>query len=120
MTTTSLTDQRAPQAWDAAWADALNDLELDVAAAESLLAACHTGSVPELTPAGDAWAPPALEGLLPGNLHARAEAILDRQVRVSHALSRGMAASRRELRLAQRMDSGLHDRSTPAFLDTKY
>jgi hypothetical protein len=48
------------------------------------------------------------------------EAILARQLRVSEELARGMAATRQEVRLVQRMDSGVLDRSVPAFVDTKF
>ena len=115
MPISELTDPRAPD-WDAAWASALDDLEIGLAEAEGLLSASHTS--PAVT--GKGWVPPALAGPLPGNLMARAEAILARQVRVSEELARGMAVNRRELRLARRMDSGTMDRSTPAFVDTKF
>jgi hypothetical protein len=115
MSTSALTDQRPPD-WDTAWAAALDVLELGVVEAEGLLSASH------LIPAtrGQRWVPPELPGPLPGNLRARAEAILDRQVRVSHQLAHGMAVNRRELRLAQRMNSGTMDRTTPAFVDSKF
>jgi hypothetical protein len=115
MSTSSLTDQRAPD-WDTAWAAALEDLEIGLAEAEGLLSASH--AIPATT--GQPWVPPQLAGPLPGNLLARAEAILARQVRVSEQLGRGMAANRREQRLARRMDSGTMDRTIPAFVDTNF
>jgi hypothetical protein len=115
MPISELTDPRAPD-WDAAWASALDDLEIGLAEAEGLLSAGHTSPVAT----GERWVPPALAGPLPGNLMARAEAILARQVRVSHDLAHGMAINRRELRLARRMDSGIVDRSIPAFVDTRF
>jgi hypothetical protein len=115
MSISPLTDQRAPD-WDTAWASALEDLEIGLTEAESLLSASHT--IPAA--AGLSWTPPQLEGPLPGNLLARAEAIMARHVRVSEQLGRGMAVNRRELRLAQRMESGSMDRTKPAFVDTRF
>jgi hypothetical protein len=115
-----LPDQRAPQAWDAAWTEALEALEIDVTEAESLLAVSRATAEQPLSSAAGGWLPPALEGPAPGNLRARMEAILARQLRVSEELARGMAVTRQELRLVQRMDSGVVDRSVPAFVDTKF
>jgi hypothetical protein len=115
-----LPDQRAPQAWDAAWTEALEALEIDVTEAESLLAVSRATTEHPLAPVTGGWQPPALEGPAPGNLRARMEAILARQLRVSEELARGMAVTRQELRLVQRMDSGVQDRSVPAFVDTKF
>lgn len=120
MPITPLSDQRAPQAWDAAWAEALEALEIDVAEAEGLLAVSRAGSEEHPLAPVTGWVPPSLDGPAPGNLKTRMEAILARQLRVSEELARGMAVTRRELRLAQRMDSGGLDRSVPAFVDTKF
>jgi hypothetical protein len=114
MSTSSLTDQRAPD-WDTEWAAALEVLELDLTAAEGLLSAGRTSAA-----VAPRWVPPELAGPLPGNLLARAEAVLARQLRVSHQLAHGMAVNRLELRLARRMDSGTTHHSTPAFVDAKY
>jgi hypothetical protein len=114
-------EQCAPQAWDAAWAEALDAMEIGVAEAEGLLAVSRAGTEhPLAETATNGWVAPSLEGPAPGNLKARMEAILARQLRVSEELARGMAVTRRELRFAQRMDSGVLDRSVPAFVDTKF
>jgi hypothetical protein len=120
MSVSPLGQAPATQNWDAAWADALETLELDVEQAESLLAASRTGTMAEIPLPRDGWTRPALEGPMPGNLRARAEAVLARQLRVSEELARGMASTHRELQLAQRMDSGATDRSVPAYIDTNF
>jgi hypothetical protein len=120
MSVTPLSDQRAPQAWDVAWAEALEALEIDVTEAESLLAVSRAGAEHPLAPSAGGWVAPSLEGPAPGNLRARMEAILARQLRVSEELARGMAVTRKEVRLAQRMDSASLDRNVPAFVDTKF
>lgn len=120
MHVTPVRTEPAAQGWDAAWADALETLELDVAEAESLLAASRTGSLPGPTDLRVDWVKPALDGPLPSNLRARAEAVLARQLRVSEEMARGMAATHRELQLAQLMESGAVDRSAPAYIDTNF
>lgn len=111
--------------WDAAWTDALNALELDVARAEALLAGGHAtdfpGNVPLIPePARPDWVAPVLTGPLPERLRGRAEAIAARQLRVAEDLSRAIAAARQELRLAERIQAHALDRSTPAFLDASF
>jgi hypothetical protein len=104
--------------WEQAWADALDALELDVARAEGLLASYRTS--PGLpAPVSVPWAPPNLPGPLPASLRARAQAVLDRQTRVAAELARGIGAARRDLLLAQRLDTRAHA-PAPAFLDTRF
>lgn len=103
--------------WEAAWVDALNTLELDVARAEALLADSTPAAVLHVRPD---WVAPSLTGPLPERLRARAEAIADRQLRVAEELSRAIAAARQELRLAERIQAHALDRSTPAFLDASF
>ena len=107
-------------AWEHAWADALSALELDVTRAESLLAAHRYGDLEagEAAPAGAAWTAPALPGPLPECLRERAQAILQRQLRVSADLARGIATARRDLLLAQRLDTSADP--APVFLDTRF
>jgi hypothetical protein len=104
-------------AWEAAWAEALTTLELDVSRAEALLA--NGAPAVALTPRPD-WVAPALTGPLPERLRARAEAIAARQLRLAEDLSRAVAAARQELRLAERIQAHALDRSTPAFLDASF
>jgi hypothetical protein len=109
--------------WDAAWADALNALELDVSRAEALLASGQSvvGEIPLIAePARPDWVAPELAGPLPVRLRARAEAIAARQLRVAEDLSRAISAARQELRLADRIQAHALDRSTPAFLDASF
>lgn len=118
MPTTPVTDFRA------AWEQALDALELDVAEAERLLAA-HRGSPADsddthLPLIGADWSPPAIDAPLPTDLRTRAQTILDRQLRAADDLMRTMHANRRELQLADRMQTGGPDRSVPAFLDSKF
>jgi hypothetical protein len=120
MSVTPVVEAMAPQAWDAAWTQALEVLELDVTAAENLLAANRIGAPTTLTPSGEGWHAPFLEGPLPSNLRARSAAVLARQLRVSEELAHSMALNRRELRLAQRMDSGASNNATPAFIDSRF
>lgn len=105
--------------WDAAWAEALTTLELDVARAEELLAANGISAADQLVARPD-WVAPALSGPLPERMRTRAEAIAARQLRVAEDLSRAIAAARQELRLAERIQAHALDRSTPAFLDASF
>lgn len=103
--------------WEAAWADALTALELDVSRAERLL----TDGAPAVAPPPRPdWIAPALSGPLPERMRARAEAIATRQLRLAEDLSRAIAAARQELRLSQRIQAHALDRSTPAFLDASF
>lgn len=118
---TAAVRQPATHDWTAAWTEALDDLELDLDRAEELLTVGRTGSAGGLHPAPAAWVAPDLPGPIPENLRARAQAVYDRQLRVSEDLARGLAAGRRELALASLMESAAKvDHSRPAFLDTTY
>lgn len=101
--------------WETAWAHALNTLELDVARAEELLA--DRTRVPDSIDR-ISWAPPQLAGPLPESMRARAQAIMDRQLRVAEGLTRAVAAARAELRAVERMQTSTVDRSVPAFFDS--
>lgn len=111
------TPDQPATAWETAWVDALNTLELDVTRAERLL----TDGTPAVaaSPRPD-WVAPVMSGPLPERLRARAEAIADRQLRLAEDLSRAVAAARQELRLAERIQAHALDRSTPAFLDASF
>lgn len=117
MSVFSVRTQPATQSWQQAWSEALDTLEYDLERAEAVLAAGRSGSarIPEVH--GTTWVAPQLPGPMPGNLRARAEAILTRQLRVSEELARGLAASRREVQLTQLMESHVADHTVPAFLD---
>jgi hypothetical protein len=107
--------------WHQAWHSALETLELDVVEAERLLAVGRaTSEAVDLPPLAGGWTPPALDGPPPGDLRARAEAILARQLRVAEDLARAMGSNRRQARIADRMDSGLVDRTQPVFIDSQF
>ena len=107
--------------WEAAWADALAVLEVDVARAESLLAAHRDGVfAAELNVPGQTWVAPVLAGPLPESLRARAQAVLDRQLRAAEELARSVATARRDLLLAQRMSGRSLERTSPAFIDASF
>jgi hypothetical protein len=101
----------------AAWAAALAELEVDVERAESLLASRGTRMIPELALPGRVWVAPVLSGPVPESLRARAQAVLDRQLRAAEELSRSIGTARRDLAVARRMSDSAPDRSAPAFLD---
>lgn len=101
----------------AAWAAALAELEVDVQRAEDLLASSGTRRIPELNLPGHVWVAPVLAGPVPDSLRARAQAVLDRQLRAAEELARSIATARRDLAVARRMSHVTSDRSTPAFLD---
>jgi hypothetical protein len=101
------------QDWRTAWASALDTLEMDVIAAERLLADDHRSR--DLPPA-DPWSPPAGLGPLPLDLRPRADAILARQLATAAAMVAGIGATRRQAALAGRLESGRDD-DRPAYLD---
>ena len=84
--------------WSRAWAAALDALELDVTAAEAVLASDHLEAVP-LT----RWTPPQGLGPLPRDLVDRAQALLDRQIEVARQLGEAARLSRTHSRVAQAM-----------------
>ncbi|WP_298461660.1 hypothetical protein [uncultured Cellulomonas sp.] len=102
----------AAPGWDAAWSDALAELELSVDEAEALIRAGHTQPLRLL----GAWQPPSGLGMLPAPLVDRARALLARQVRVAQQLAEAAAHSRRQLRAVEGMRADAE--STPVYLDT--
>ena len=103
---------RAPtRTWDAAWEAALTVLELDVAAAEGMLALDHIAD----SPPRDPWAPPIGLGPLPASLTDRARALLERQIETGRRLAEAAELSRRHSRAAQALRSG--PPSVPVYLD---
>lgn len=102
-------------AWDAAWSDALAELELSVDEAEALLVADHAAArLGVMRAAG--WTPPSGLGMLPAPLLDRARALLARQLRVAQQLADAAAHSRRQLRAVDGMRGDAE--STPVYLDT--
>ncbi|MBO1751254.1 hypothetical protein J4G33_05505 [Actinotalea sp. BY-33] len=98
--------------WGTAWEEALGALELDVDAAEAMLALDHLADLP----AHDPWSPPVHMGPLPVTLVERAKAVLDRQIEVGRRLAEAADLSRRHSRAAQTLRSA--PPSSPVYLDT--
>lgn len=97
--------------WAAAWAAALDDLELSLDQTERLL----RGEDPEGTTIAP-WALPALEGPMPVDLRTRALELHHRQQEVIRATADAAIAARRQLAVAGKMASGRPD-ATPVYLD---
>lgn len=89
-------------AWDQAWSQALNDIEMDVEAAEQLLLAVRSGR--ELPSSEQLlrgrWEAPRGLGPLPLPLVARASALLERQQEVARRLAEACHVNRRHARVA--------------------
>ena len=99
--------------WRTAWTHALDELELDVTAAETLLAEEHRGRD---LPTADPWSPPEGLGPLPIDLRPRADGILARQLAAAVAMAASIGATRRQAALAARLETG-RDNGRPAYLD---
>ena len=91
----TVTESR-PSGFDAAWVQALTDLEMDVATAEAMLDSDHLPSVAQVAQMA-AWQPPADLGPLPAPLLERAQVLADRQRSVAEAITRAMINNRRHL-----------------------
>jgi len=87
----------APTAsFEAAWVQALADLEMDVATAEAMLDNDHLPSVDDVARLA-AWQPRTDLGPLPAALLDRAQVLATRQRSVAEAITRAMVANRRHL-----------------------
>ncbi len=90
------TDDRSAADFDAAWVDALTNLEMDVATAEAMLDNDHLPSVEAVAQLA-AWRPPTGLGPLPASLQDRAQTLANRQQSAAEAITRAMVANRRHL-----------------------
>lgn len=100
-----------PTGWDAAWADALSALEIDLELAERMLALDHIAEDPP-----EPWTPPADLGPLPLEFADRVRALLDRQIELARRLAEAADLNRRHQRAVQAMR---HDGpSSPVYVDT--
>ena len=99
--------------WRAAWTAALDELELDVAAAEAMLADGHRYA--EHAPA-DLWTAPADLGALPLELRPRADEILTRQLRAAEEIARRLIATRQQMAMNARIETG-EAVKRPVYLD---
>ncbi|MEJ5913348.1 hypothetical protein [Pseudokineococcus sp. 1T1Z-3] len=89
-----------PADFTASWEAALTELEVEVAAAEELLARLHRqGELPDPAPRSP-WVPPVGLGPLPLPLADRARALADRQARAAEAIGRALVLNRRQARAA--------------------
>ncbi|WP_299036293.1 hypothetical protein [uncultured Pseudokineococcus sp.] len=98
------------QAFHERWEAALADLELEVEAAEDLLARLHHDA--ETPPAAPRrpWAPPTGLGPLPAPLADRARALAERQTRTAEALGRAIVLNRRQARAVDALTDARQDR----------
>ena len=89
--------------WTGAWTDALDELELDVAGIEMMLADEHRHAE---TPPASLWKPPTELGALPLELKPRADEILTRQLRVAEEIARRLTANRRQIAVTAGIETG--------------
>lgn len=89
--------------WHGAWTAALDELELDVAQVEAMLAdeRRHTESPP-----ADLWRPPTELGALPLSLKPRADEILTRQIKAAQAIAERLTRNRQQLAVTARIETG--------------
>jgi hypothetical protein len=99
--------------WTLAWADALDQLELDVAQAELMLSVNVVDSVGAEQ---RRWVAPTDLGPLPESLFERAVAVNARQVEAARRIGLALGATRRESDLAHRLSpAGQH--AAPMYVD---
>lgn len=110
--------QAVPVDWNAAWAEALDDLELDVDRAEELLGAIHAGrSLTDTVAAlSRSWSPPSSLPPLPATLRERASGLLARQLEVGAALACAAVLTRRQAEVAGKV-RGREERARPMYVD---
>lgn len=104
-----------PGAWHDTWERALDELELDVATAERLLAETHLPDVEDVF--ARRWQPPAGLGPVPAPLQERAQALLDRQLDLARRTTEAMTAARRQLVAADAMRT--RPVARPVLVDTQ-
>ena len=114
---TALAGVRATTGWDAAWASALDRLELDATQVETMLVRLHAEAdhVPDL-PA--LWSPPERLGPLPASLAVRAQAVLERHQRMAAELTRAMVENARQRRATAALNEVTARRADPVYVDT--
>jgi len=89
--------------WRGAWTAALDELELDVAAIEAMLADERRQAE---TPPADLWRPPTELGALPLELKPRADEILTRQLRAAEEIARRLVSNRQQMAVTSRIETG--------------
>lgn len=89
--------------WHGAWSAALDELELDVAQVEAMLADERRHAE---TPPADLWRPPTELGALPLELKPRADEILTRQLRAAQEIAKRLTSNRRQFAMTARIETG--------------
>jgi hypothetical protein len=105
---------QAPR-WDAAWARALDAMELDVAATELLLEQVHARVDAPPPSLSGSWTPPSGLGPLPASLRERASALLERQLAAARAVAVELGTTRRHAVAVEAMS--VRPQPRPLFVD---
>jgi hypothetical protein len=100
--------------WRAAWVAALDALDADVEAVETLLIAEQR--IRDL-PQADPWSPPPGIGPLPLDLRPRADAILARQVSAAQQLALAIGANRKQAAFVAKVEVGDFGKAPPTYVD---
>lgn len=101
-------------AWDTAWVEALDDLEMDVVRADALILGEHALVDGAPIPS---FVPPVGLGPLPPALHDRACALLQRQIDTAAKLARAMVDTRQHMALAGKLEIG-RGPARPMYVDS--
>jgi hypothetical protein len=99
--------------WRSAWVAALDEMELDVTAAEAMLADDHRYAE---HPPANLWKAPTDLGALPLELRPRADEILTRQLHAAEESARRMIATRQQMAMNARIETG-EAVKRPVYLD---
>lgn len=99
--------------WRDAWTAALDELEMDVASTEAMLADARRLNE---TPEADPWRPPQDLGALPLELAPRADEILTRQLRAAEEIARRLTSTRQQQVVTGRIETG-ERMKRPLYLD---
>lgn len=101
------------EGWRGAWTAALDELEMDVAATEAMLA---DGRRMAETPPADPWRAPQGLGALPLELKPRADEVLTRQLAAAEEIARRLTVTRQQQAMAARIETG-EAVNRPVYLD---
>jgi hypothetical protein len=99
--------------WRNAWTAALDELEMDVAGTEAMLADSRRMAE---TPASNMWQPPQDLGALPLELRPRADEILTRQLAAAEEIARRLTSTRKQQIVTARIETGERVKR-PIYLD---
>ena len=89
--------------WHGAWTAALDELELDLAQVEAMLADERRHAE---TPPADLWRAPTELGALPLELKPRADEILTRQLKAAQEIAKRLTSNRRQQAVTTRIETG--------------